>query len=236
MSRIRTIKPEFWANEKLGEMPAEYQLLFIGLWNLSDRRGFIEDRPKRIKAQLFPYREIDIETAICSLEGEFIRRIVIDNVPYIQVINFSKHQHCNIKEPESKIPSQYWHDADTIQAPSQHGADTQGREGKGKEGEGDARTREDSHTSDKKILSMNDSKIALLADVQWVERICNDFSIPKDQIFLSINSFLNDTDADGKYPRALFDTKSHFRNSLKKGKYLKPDAEALAPHVYNGIF
>jgi len=55
MPRIRTVKPQFWLDEKLGEIPRDARLLYIGLWNLSDDQGVFEWRPTRIKVQLFPY-------------------------------------------------------------------------------------------------------------------------------------------------------------------------------------
>lgn len=132
MARIRTIKPEFWKNESLGEMPIESQLLFIGLWNLSDRRGFLEDRPKRIKAEIFPYRDVDIDNAIQNLIPEFLRRIEVDGMKYLHIINFTKHQVCNIREPESIIPEQYWYSTCTVPTPL---------EGKGREQEGKGKER-----------------------------------------------------------------------------------------------
>jgi len=134
MARIRTIKPEFWKNESLGEMPIESQILFIGMWNLSDRRGFIEDRPKRIKAEIFPYRDINIDQAIDDLIPEFVRRVDVDGKMYLHILNFTKHQACNVREPESIIPEQYWYSTCTVPTPLE-GKGT-GKEGKGKEGKG----------------------------------------------------------------------------------------------------
>ena len=61
MPRIRTIKPQFWLDERLGSVPRDARLLYIGLWNLSDDHGVFEWRPARIRIQLFPYDE-DITT------------------------------------------------------------------------------------------------------------------------------------------------------------------------------
>ncbi len=55
MARIRTIKPQFWLDEHLGNICRDARLLYIGLWNLSDDHGVFEYRPARIKVQLFPY-------------------------------------------------------------------------------------------------------------------------------------------------------------------------------------
>jgi len=42
--RSRNIKPGFFKNEIIAEMPTETRLLFIGLWLLADREGRLEDR------------------------------------------------------------------------------------------------------------------------------------------------------------------------------------------------
>ena len=57
MARSRNIKPAFFTNEELGTLDPIINLTFIGLWCLADKEGILEDRPLRIKAELFPYRE-----------------------------------------------------------------------------------------------------------------------------------------------------------------------------------
>jgi hypothetical protein len=129
MARIRTVKPEFFKNDELAELPFEYRILFQGLWCLSDRRGRLEDRPKRIKAEVFPYDDVDCDKGLQTLHDTgFIERYEHEGTRYIQVTNFEKHQNCNIKEAESTIPAPCLHSADTKKKT------TVGREGKGKEG------------------------------------------------------------------------------------------------------
>ncbi len=41
MARIRTIKPEFWEDEKIGKLPIPCRL-FIGCWNFADDFGVIK--------------------------------------------------------------------------------------------------------------------------------------------------------------------------------------------------
>lgn len=107
MARARNIKPGFFKNEILGVADPIYSLLFEGLWVLADREGRLEDRPLRIKGELFPYREgIDIEALLDWLQAkEFIVRYVAANKRYIQVVNFLKHQNPHKNETESEIPS-----------------------------------------------------------------------------------------------------------------------------------
>jgi len=54
MPRIRTIKPEFWTDDKIVELSFPARLLFIGLWNFCDDWGRMEYKPKSIKLRIFP--------------------------------------------------------------------------------------------------------------------------------------------------------------------------------------
>ena len=75
--RSRNIKPGFFANDELAELGPYAQLLFVGLWCLADREGRLKDRPKMIKAQIFPYYDPkpSIENLLNSLmDAGFILR------------------------------------------------------------------------------------------------------------------------------------------------------------------
>ena len=123
MARARNIKPSFFANEDLVELPFEARLLFIGLWTLADREGRLEDRPKRIKMAIFPADNVDVDACLEGLrEGGFITRYEVDGIKIIQVVNFNKHQNPHVKEAASTLPAQYEHGASTVQAQCEHGA------------------------------------------------------------------------------------------------------------------
>lgn len=107
MARARNIKPALFKNEILGVADPMATLLFEGLWLLADKAGRLEDRPLRIKGELFPYRDgVDMEGLLMFLTSEgFITRYTVDAKRYIQVENFDKHQNPHRNEPESVIPS-----------------------------------------------------------------------------------------------------------------------------------
>lgn len=107
MARARNIKPGLFKNEILGVADPLYTLLFEGLWLLADRNGRLEDRPLRIKAEIFPYREgIDMDAMLNWLASEgFITRYTADGVKCICIENFGKHQNPHKNEPESVLPS-----------------------------------------------------------------------------------------------------------------------------------
>jgi len=105
--RLRTLKPGFWTNEYLTQLPFEARLLFQGLWNLADREGRLEDRPLRIKMQIFPVDNVDIDdllTQLATCEVPFIVRYEIEGKRCIQVLNWHKHQKPHPKEAPSELP------------------------------------------------------------------------------------------------------------------------------------
>jgi hypothetical protein len=109
VARIRQIKPEFFLDDELALCPRDARLMFPGLWCLADRAGRLEDRPARIKVQLFPY---DKDITADTIEGYlgrlgahgFILRYKVGAKKIIQIRSFVKHQHCHVKEPESQLP------------------------------------------------------------------------------------------------------------------------------------
>lgn len=106
MARARNIKPGTFKNELLGSMEPLAVLLFISLWTLADREGRIEDRPLRIKAETFPYREnIDINSYLTLLERYgFIERYEAKGIKVIRVVKFLDHQNPHGTEKDSELP------------------------------------------------------------------------------------------------------------------------------------
>ena len=116
MARARNIKPGFFSNDDLADISPLGRLLFIGLWTIADKAGRMEDRPRRIKAEVLPYDDCDVDGLLNDLEKHgFITRYEHDNSKYIQVLNFTKHQNPHVKESESQIPAPDQHSASTVQ-------------------------------------------------------------------------------------------------------------------------
>lgn len=107
MARARNLKPGFFHNADLVELPVETRLLFAGLWTLADREGRIIDRPKQIKMEIYPADSFDINAMLDQLHASgFIVRYEVGGGRYIQVLNFLKHQNPHYAEKPSLIPSQ----------------------------------------------------------------------------------------------------------------------------------
>ncbi len=96
MARIRTIKPEFWDDEKLATIPRDARLLFIGMWNFSDDYGVVKGHPTWIKNKVFPYDDIkqsQFNEWLITLEK--IRAIIAfdhNGEKFYYIRTFSDHQ------------------------------------------------------------------------------------------------------------------------------------------------
>lgn len=125
MARARNIKPGFFRNADLAELPYEARLLFIGLWTIADREGRLEDRPKQIKMEIFPADNVDCEELLKALANTgMLVRYESCGKRLIQVTNFSKHQNPHRDERASTLPGPDETSAITVKAPCEHSAST----------------------------------------------------------------------------------------------------------------
>ncbi len=105
MARTRLLKPSFFKNEDLADLPIAARLLFAGLWTLADREGRLEDRPRRIKAELFPYDSQNCDVLLQELDRcGFICRYQTEGFSVIQIESFSRHQNPHPSEKSSELP------------------------------------------------------------------------------------------------------------------------------------
>jgi hypothetical protein len=106
MARARSLKPGFFKNADLLELPFEARLLFAGLWTLADRSGRLEDKPKQIKIEIFPGDNVDCDALLFQLSAtRMLARYEHSGNKYIQITNFAKHQNPHRDERPSLIPS-----------------------------------------------------------------------------------------------------------------------------------
>lgn len=122
--RARNIKPGFYKNEDLAECSLAARLLYPGLWMMCDRDGRMEYRPKRIKAEIFPFDAFDVHPLLDELERYgLIKKYSSGTVQYLWIPGFLKHQVPHCREKNSVIPP-HPEDESTVQAQCQHSADT----------------------------------------------------------------------------------------------------------------
>lgn len=127
MPRARNIKPGFFMNDALAEIEPLGRLLFAGLWTIADREGRLEDRPRKIKAELLPYDECDVDALLGDLcRHGFVQRYTHGDGRFVQVCNFGRHQNPHQNEAASVLPEPPKYQENTgiprtpVQVPEQH--------------------------------------------------------------------------------------------------------------------
>lgn len=105
MARIRSLKPDFFFDEETAVLHPDAQLLLLGLSTQADRDGRLEDRPVRLKAALFPYRDVDVEARLADLVGAgAIVRYEANGKRCIALVHFHRDQKPHPKETSFDLP------------------------------------------------------------------------------------------------------------------------------------
>jgi hypothetical protein len=96
VARIRTIKPEFWTDDKIINLPFVARLFFIGLWNFADDHGCIQDKPDQLKLLVLPADDsFDVyQTLDLLLAADLIERFIDEETDstFLVVKNWTVHQ------------------------------------------------------------------------------------------------------------------------------------------------
>lgn len=110
MARIRTVKPEFWADEKIGALTPLARLAFIGSWNHADDEGLLRWTTEYLSASVFMYDGLPAKR-IQSVMDELVLADLV--FPYTigktrqklaYVVNFRQHQKINRPQPSKLTP------------------------------------------------------------------------------------------------------------------------------------
>ena len=104
--RIRTIKPEFWTNERMAALSEFTRLLAIGLLNYADDEGYFNANISLIRGSLFPFAD-ESKKILGSIQDlsrlDFIRLAESeDGRKYGWIVHFDEHQRVDKPKP-SKI-------------------------------------------------------------------------------------------------------------------------------------
>ena len=122
MARARNIKPGFFKNEDLAECSPWARLCFAGLWTLADRDGRLEDRPKRIKGELFAFDSVEVEPMLRELQQfGFLVRYQNEDGNFIQISKFADHQTPHYSEKPSVIKPPSLQESAPLDAPATPG-------------------------------------------------------------------------------------------------------------------
>jgi hypothetical protein len=103
--RARYLKPDVFLDEELAEVPIPARYLYLGLMCAADREGRLEDRPRRIKGQIYVYDDLDAEEMLARLaDAKLITRYTVDGRKYIEIPAFKRDQRPHSNESASVIP------------------------------------------------------------------------------------------------------------------------------------
>lgn len=104
--RTRLIRPEHFTDERLVDLEPLARLLYAGLPCCADRGGILEDRPRRLKLQLFPGDSYDVNAGLDALQaaGLLLRYTAPDGLALILLTEFEKDQRPHRSEVKSVYP------------------------------------------------------------------------------------------------------------------------------------
>lgn len=111
MARIRSVKPEYWADQELAEkVSRDARLAYIGLWNMADEWARLRGDARHVKGQLFPYDDDLTPEAVDDLIGELVAagkvvRYVANGGTYLFLPTLHKHQRLEPDRVPSRLPS-----------------------------------------------------------------------------------------------------------------------------------
>jgi len=235
MGRIRTIKPEFWTDEKVGELKRDERLLFLGLLNLADDEGVLKATPAFIKGQIFAYDE---DLSIADVRG-WLDTLVLckmlvpfehNSEKFFLIRTFKSHQKINRPTP-SKIPKNIIESVFRAHSLNTHGISSEDSllEGKGKEGEMEieqGREEEGNSSPTHEIIPIGNSSlyksmddvefICLNQNSTWLEHMTRKLGL-KDLEHSKkwVVEFFETMRAAGQDKRELNDTRQHCFNWIK---------------------
>lgn len=103
MSRIRSVHPGLWTDERFVSVSPLTRLLFIGLWNECDDQGIFEWSPLKLKMRLLPADNADAPDLLAEMEqAGVIMRFSVGDKAFGAVRNFTRFQ--RPKKPNSVHP------------------------------------------------------------------------------------------------------------------------------------
>jgi len=109
MARIRTIQPTFAHSPSMKRISRDARLLFVLLWTVVDDEGRCHAEPDDLAKVLFP-EDFDAPRHMYGwldeLENEgCIERYDVDDIDYLRVRNWQKHQWIGLPSPSYLPPS-----------------------------------------------------------------------------------------------------------------------------------
>lgn len=105
MARMRSLRPDYFLREDMADVSLEAHFLLAGLAVLADRDGRLLDRPRTIKAQVFPFREVDLDAALTELvRARAVARYEADGKRVLALLTWEDDQTPHPKETSLGLP------------------------------------------------------------------------------------------------------------------------------------
>src|SRR5690606_39089017 len=103
MPRIRSVKPEFWSDEKLAPLDPLTRLVFLGLISMADDAGRLLGIVKQIDAFIFPETDHSSREALEKLRrlGRILRYQLPNGQRVIQITHWQRHQ--RVEKPGKNV-------------------------------------------------------------------------------------------------------------------------------------
>ena len=97
MARNRIIKPEFWADVKVGRLSFGARLLYIGMWNFADDYGTISASPRRLLGDVFENDDTvtleQVTSWLADIESQgMISRYTAKEKDWYHIVHWNDHQ------------------------------------------------------------------------------------------------------------------------------------------------
>ena len=106
--RIRTLKPEIWADEEFGHLDPWARLLFIGLITMADDEGRLRAPAAAVLGHVFPYDDIAPKRLSGWLQAIEEANLIVQyedgRTQYVAITGWNAHQRINRPTP-SKLPA-----------------------------------------------------------------------------------------------------------------------------------
>lgn len=167
MARIRTVKPEFWEDEKLGGLPMGCRLLFIGCFNFADDQGVIRQNPTILKSKIFPYDEnlrvSEVKKWLDALqEARMLVPVIHEGESYYIIRTFKSHQVIDKRYQKFIIPQNI---VTTTLSHGEHVVDTLQE----KEGEKEEEEKKESTNVDEKETAVSSPSPDYIRFTTWLK-------------------------------------------------------------------
>lgn len=109
VARMRSVKPEFWADPSLARLSRDARLLYISLWNFADEHSRMFGDPRFVKGHAFPYDDDLTVARIAELLAELsaagkVQPYWVSGEAYLFLPRLDKHQRLESEKVPSRLP------------------------------------------------------------------------------------------------------------------------------------